>query len=500
MWAYASFVGGRLLVLASMAVLARLLTPRQFGIVGFALTFLAFISMLKDLGLNQALVAYRGDDIEERAGTVFAASVGIGALMSLATVALAPLAADFFGQPRLVAIVPVLGLNFFVQAIGGTHYALAQRQLNFRSRAGAETADVLVRGATGTALALLGAGVWSLVLGYVVGSIVKTVGLWILVPWRPRGRLRRAHLQGMIGFGGTLAVVDIVSAMIGNVDYLFVGKILGAGALGLYTIGYRLPELIIMNLSVIAGVAMFPAFAQVKRSLLRHAYLVGFRYTIMVALPLTAGMLVLAKPMVLALFGAKWAPAAGPMRMLALFALAITVDIPAGTVYKATGRARILLALSIPKLVLLCTGLALFTHDGIVVAAACQTALAAGFLSVGICLVWRLLGVSPRMLWWEARPIVLSVAAMSAVILLLHYVIGSPWPTLAACLPAGAATYGLALWLLAPRAVADLLHKVAPGGLGNARVPRPRRASRPASDGVDRTADPVPSVMQGGRR
>ena len=96
----------------------------------------------------------------------------------------------------------------------------------------------------------------------------------------------------------------------------------------------------------------------------------------MIALPLTAGMLVLAKPLVLTLFGHKWAHAVGPMQVLSLFALAITIDIPAGTVYKAIGKAHILLRLSIPKALLLIVGLILFTHYGIVPAAACQTVLA----------------------------------------------------------------------------------------------------------------------------
>jgi O-antigen/teichoic acid export membrane protein len=462
-WAYGSFVGGRLLVLVSTAILARLLNPRDFGTVGFALTFLAFVDTLQGLGLTQALVAYRGQDLMERANTVFIVTVGVGAGMWLVACALGPVAASFFHQPQVKLLMPVLGVNFLIRAIGSTHYALAQRRFDFRARAGAEFADVIVRGGAGIALALAGAGVWSIVLGYVVGTVAMTGAMWISVPWRPKMRPTRRHLDGMIGFGGALATVDIISAVVSNLDYLFVGRILGATALGLYTMGYRLPELIISNLAVIAGLAMFPAFAQVERERLRHVYLVGFRYTIMVSLPVTAGMLLLARPLVLALFGQKWVGAVAPMRMLALVALAITIDIPAGTVYKAVGKGRILLRLSIPKLVLLGAALSLFTRYGIVATAICQAVIAWSFTVIGIGLVWRMLGAGPRRLWDQAWPLLLSVGIMSAVTFALRSLIVSDALQLVVCVPVGAGVYVLSLWRLAPHAMFDVLMKVAPG-------------------------------------
>src|SRR5947209_1573686 len=107
-WAYGSFVGGRLLVLGSTAVLARVLDPKDFGVGGFALTFLAFVDTLQGLGLTQALVAHRGEDLLERANTVFSVTVAVGAGMWLLSIALAPVAASYFDQPRVEHLMPVL--------------------------------------------------------------------------------------------------------------------------------------------------------------------------------------------------------------------------------------------------------------------------------------------------------------------------------------------------------------------------------------------------------
>src|SRR5207248_1694823 len=128
-------------------------------------------------------------------------------VLAVATGALGPAAAAFFHQPRLVELMPVLGTNFLLVGLGSTHSALAQKRMDFQSRTIAELADVIVRGALGVVLALAGAGVWSLVIGYSVGSAVWTATIWLRVPWRPRLRPKRSHLRVLLGFGGALTGV-----------------------------------------------------------------------------------------------------------------------------------------------------------------------------------------------------------------------------------------------------------------------------------------------------
>jgi O-antigen/teichoic acid export membrane protein len=462
-WAYSSYIGGRLLVLVSTAILARLLTPKDFGVVALALIFMAFLETVKDLGLSQALVASR-EDVTERANTVFVSSIVLGAALSLVVAAISPLAALFFDEPRLVQLLPVLGLNFLIRSLGSTHYALAQKWLAFRARTLAEFADVVVRGLTGIALALAGAGVWSLVLGYVVGTAVLTVSLWVLVPWRPALRFRRRYLPDLLRFGGAVTGVDLISAVIGNVDYVFVGKILGPASLGLYTLAYRLPELVIMNLSTTAGQVLFPALTNVARSALGHAYLVAFRYTLMISLPLAASMAVLADPLVLAAFGPKWHGAVAPMQVLTIFAFGVTVGIPAGVAYKSVGRADVLLKLAVPRAALLVGSVALLANRGIVAVAGCQAAVAGLFSIIGLVLASRLLQVGPHRLLGAIWPPLVASAAMAGVLFVLERAITPPWPTLVASGVAGAAVYLGMLWLLARDALRDLWLKLRPSG------------------------------------
>ena len=461
-WAYGSYVGGRALVLLATAVLARLLTPADFGLVALALIFIGLLETVKDLGLAQSLMVAPEAELEERAQTAFVFSVAVGALLAGVVAALSPVAAAFFDEPELVGILSALGANFLLRALGSTHYALAQKRIDFRRRSAAEFADVLVRGSTGIGLALSGAGAWSLVAGYLAGTVALTTVLWILVPWRPSLRPRLAHLRQMLGFGGTLTAIDVASAAVANVDYLFVGRVLGTSALGLYALGYRLPELLVYNLSVVAGMVLFPAFAALDRSALKRAFLVSLRYTLMLALPIATALAILAEPFIFAAFGDQWSGSVPAMQVLSLFALAVTVAVPAGTVFKAIGRPGIILWLALPRAVVLVIAIALFVDEGIVAVAACQAAAALLFDAVELALASRLLEVTGRAIMAELWPLALGTAVMGAALIPIDLAIASPWLSLAAAVPAGVALYGAVLWLFARDAVRGLLGTLSP--------------------------------------
>jgi O-antigen/teichoic acid export membrane protein len=445
-----------MLTLVSTAILARLLTPRDFGLVALAVLFITLLDTLSDLGVSQALVIGKHDDELELAETTFVWTVLFGAGLSLATAALSPLAALFFGQPRLALLLSVLGLRFVVRGFGATHYALAQKRIDFRWRTAAELADVGARGFTGIGLALAGFGVWSLVLAYVAGSIAFSVTLWLVVPWRPKLRPKRSHLPHMLRFGGLLTAVDINAAVQNNVDYAFIGRVLGTTDLGLYTLGFRLPELLIATLSVVAGRVLFPAFAAIERSDLSYAFVMSLRYTLMVALPMTAALAVLAHPFVLLAFGDQWGRSVPVMQLLTVFALGAAIGTPAGTAYKATGSAGVLLALGLPRTFLLFASIAIFIHGGIVAVAACVAAVTTVSAAINLGFAMRLLQVGPRRIWSAAWPSLVSAGGMAAVLIPIDRVIASPWQTLVVGAVLGGSTYLTLLWVFARDALIRL--------------------------------------------
>jgi O-antigen/teichoic acid export membrane protein len=455
-WAYGSFVGARVLSLLATAVLARLLTPEDFGLVALALIAIAFLDMFPGLGVGDALVVAADDEVEEQAETAFVVSVVVGFGFGVVLAALGPIASSFFEQPELVAIMPVLGISFFVRGFAGTHAALAQKRLDFRSRTAAEMADAITRGLVSVFLAFAGAGVWSLVVGYVVGSAAWAICLWLLVAWRPRLRPRRAHLRRLLGFGGTLTAVGVMGAFLTQFDYVVVGRVLGATELGFYSMATRIPELFILGLAGIAGRVLFPAFASLGDEAVPRAFLASLRYATLVALPLTVFLAVLAEPITLALLGDQWTPSVGAMQVLCLWVAAATLGQVCGNVFKGRGRVDLILMLAVPQAVALVVGSLAVVDRGIVAVACVQAGLAVCGLSAALAIARRLFKLSAFALFDAVRPAVLGAGALAVSLVIIARTLDSPWPTILVGAGVGSVAYIGLVMRLAPDSLTTL--------------------------------------------
>jgi len=462
-WAYGSYVGGRILVLLSIAVLARLLSPRDFGLVALALTFTALLETIGDFGLGQALVVSKEDDISERANTVFVYGLGIGLSGCLVILALSPFIADFFNEPAVLPLLAALSLNFPLRALGATQYALAQRSMNFRARTIAELSNVTVRGALGVVLAFIGFGAWSLVLGYLVGTLVLAIVLWIMVPWKPRLRASRAHARELFTFGGTLTGVDVLHGVSVSADTLIIGRVLGPIQLGLYSLGQRLPQLLVVNLSVVAGTVLFPAYTKVEQNRLGSVFLTSLRFTMIIAAPLAVGLIVLADPIILAVFGDQWHGAVEPMQIMAIYAVILTLEIPGGTIFKVTNRATILLKLAIPRTIMLYVVIGLTAHAGIVAVAVALTLVTALFAGIALVMASRVIGVRALSMLNTSWAPLLASAGSGLALYAVTMVIDGAWPQILVGTVAGGVAYLALLWLFARDALEYLLGKTFPG-------------------------------------
>jgi O-antigen/teichoic acid export membrane protein len=462
-WSYGSYVGSRGASLLAIAILTRLISPGDFGLVALAGTFMTFLDMLQGLGVGNALVVVKEDDVEAQAETAFAVSTVVGLVLSLSTAALSPLAVTLFHQPRLYAVMPALGATFLLYALGSTHYALATKRMDFRSRTAAELADALVRGGVGVALALAGAGVWSLVVGYSAGNIAMVVVLWKLVPWRPRLRPSRRHLRALLSFGGATTAVGIMAAFLSEFDNLVIGRVLGVTQLGYYSIATKLPLLFIISLAAVAGDVLFPAFATLEREQMGAAFLTALRYTAMVALPLTAILVTLAQPITLAVFGARWGPAVAASQVLCVWAVMSPISMVCGNAFKSRGRANLLLALAIPQAVAIIVGSLLLVRQGIVAVSWLQAAIAVVAQVITIAIAQRMFGLSTRSVVAAFGPPLLAAAGLALALLGVHAVIAAPWLAVIAGGAVGLPVYAGLLHVAAPTLLPRLRATAFPG-------------------------------------
>lgn len=459
-WNYVSFASGKVLVIVTMAVLARLLTPADFGVVGYTTLVIAYLGVLMDLGLGAALIQRR-HDVEKAAETVYAVNLILGALLTTGVALGAPLVAEFFREPLVTPLLRVLSFTFVLEALGSVPLVLLKRDLAFRRKLIPDVGRSVVKGVVSIAAALTGFGVWALVWGQLAGVLASVVLSWWVVGHRPRPRIHRAELRSLSRFGAPLIVTDIQYAIWSNLDYVVVGRLLGAASLGVYTLAYRLPELLVQSVWRVLATAIFPVFSTIQErvDLLRRGYLATIRYTQTVVVPLCIGLFLTAEQSVATLFGSQWSEAVPVLRVMAIFCLIGSIGVNAGDVYKALGRTGVLARLALLELVALIPALLIGARYGIVGVAWAHAAVAAGDTTVRLAVANRMVGTTFRDVWRQIAPSLAAGAWMiAAVVPMLWLTAGAGVASsLLAATGVGTAVYAVALWKLDPAVVRRML-------------------------------------------
>ena len=272
-WTYASHYGGKLLVFVSTTILARLLTQEDFGIVGFALVVISFLYVLNDLGIGSALIYYADDPDAPHTG--FWLGLLMGIVLFGITWLIAPLAGTFFHDARAVPVTRALGSTFPIIALGNVHESLLHKNLAFRRKFIPDVTKMTSKGLTSIILALLGFSFWSMVAGQIVGAVVLVIAYWYTLPFRPQFRFNQKLVRPLLSYGSGIVAVNAIAILLTNADYLFVGRFLGAAALGVYTLAFRIPDMLIIQFCTVVGKVLFPVYAKMrdnKRSL-QNAFL-----------------------------------------------------------------------------------------------------------------------------------------------------------------------------------------------------------------------------------
>ena len=395
-WQTASFVLGKLLILVSTIILARLLLPRDFGLVGLALVFITYADVVTDLGVAQALVFFPSGQRRSDAAVVVCLAVSL--LFAGIAIVLAPQAAAFFGHPEVTAMFQVLSISLVLRASGQVPDALLRKGLRFRSRLKADVYRSAVQGLISIALALLGLGPWAIIYGYLAGSLIWTAVVWALVDFRLSPdfwRIRRATLSPLLIYGLPAAASTFLLTLVFNVDYLIVGRILGAQALGLYTLGFRIPELLIINLFSVLSVVAFPLYrlASDQPGRIQRGYLFGLRLQAVFGVAAGVELAVLAPMVVHVLFGPRWEGAIVPLEALALYAAFRSLGVGPNDVFRAIGRPGLLTTLSLVRLAAVAPALVAATAFGINGVSWAQAAVALPLAIFMQAVASRILGI-----------------------------------------------------------------------------------------------------------
>jgi PST family polysaccharide transporter len=337
----ASQVASLALRTGAIVVLARLLDPEDFGLVGMVTAFTGVLTWFRDFGLSAAAVQ-RVDITADQHSTLFWINVLFGALLALVTLAAAPAIAGFYHEPRLFWVTAVLGTAFLFNAVGIQHSAMLQRQMRFTAMAVISMVSLMAGAATAIAGAAIGYGHWALVASSVVNPLVASIGFWMATGWVPGAPRRRAGIRSMMHFGGTLTLNGIVAYVGFNADKVMIGRFLGVDALGVYGRGFQLVNMPIDNLNSAVGEVAFSALSRVQNDpgRLRSYFLKGFSFLLGLTLPITIACGLFADDLVLVLLGPKWQASTEILRLLAPTIAVMAVINPMGWLISSLGLVR----------------------------------------------------------------------------------------------------------------------------------------------------------------
>ena len=339
MWTTGAKVGQQLLQFVITVVLARLLVPADFGLVGLIAVFTGFATVLIDFGFSGALI--QRTDIEPRhLSSAFWLNIATGAALTLVFAAASPGIAWFYGRPELLAIAAVWGIDFFLNAFSAVQGAIVQRSMRFRRLAVIETAATAGSGVIAIALASGGAGVWSLVAFVLTGSLLRSTGLWLLTDWTPVWSVDLGAIRDLWGFSLNLVGFNAINYWSRNGDNLIVGRVLGATALGIYSRAYTTMLMPLSNISAITARVMFPTLSRLQDepARVRTIYLRSIRLIALVSFPMSVGLFVAARPFVLALFGPRWEAVIPILKILCISGFAQPIGATVGWIYQSQGR------------------------------------------------------------------------------------------------------------------------------------------------------------------
>ena len=352
-WVFGGRIAQRGIDFVRLVVLARLLMPEDFGIVGVALLAVSVSGIFSETGFRLALVQRKGD-IREFLDTTWVVSVMRGVILGAILFGIAPFVAQFFGNSMVSPVLRVIAISCILEGLTNIGIVYFQKELEFRKQFIYELSGSIADIAVSITVAIILQNVWALVFGLLAGRLVSCIVSYIIHPYRPRFRFQLRQAKELFVFGKWLLASSIVVFLVTQGDDAFLGKILGLTTLGFYQMAFRFGNLPNTEIGAIGAVA-FPTYSKIQDniSLLKDTYLRILRLISFAAIPIAGGLFMLAPHFTHIFLGDKWMPI---VPALMIFAVSATIKIMVGsanTLYNAVGKPRLSFKMTLATLIAL---------------------------------------------------------------------------------------------------------------------------------------------------
>jgi len=340
--------------LARLIILARILAPHDFGLLGIALLTMATLETFSQTGFQTALIQKK-EDIRSHLDAAWTVLILRGFILFAILYLIAPYAATFFNAPEAKPIIQVIGFSVLLQAFTNIGVIYFQKELEFNKEFIYQFAGILADFIVAVSAVLILRNVWALVFGLLAGNAARFTVSYLIHPYRPHLSSDWGKAKELFGFGRWILGSSILVFLITQGDDIFVGKLLGVAALGFYQMAYRISNMPATEITHVISQVTFPAYSKLQDDIsnLREAYLKVLQLTAFLSFPITGLIFVLAPDFTMIFLGEKWMPIVPAMVVLALWGLIRSIGATTGPIFQGVGKPGIATKLQFARLILL---------------------------------------------------------------------------------------------------------------------------------------------------
>lgn len=397
-------------------VLARLLDPSEYGLIGMAFIFITLSQTIADSGLTSSLIR-KSNATDDDYQTVFAVNLGLGLLMFAVLYVSAEFIADFFKEPRLVDIVRVLAITVVINAFAQIQRTILTKRIDFKSQTKVSLVAAILSGVAGICMAYMGYGVWALIAQQLVQTIIRTIAYWAYTRWVPRIRFSKRLFHEHFSFGWKLLVSNVISASFAEASNAVIGRYYSAMSLGYYTKARNITRVFSTNMTETINRVTYPVLSEMQGDKARmfSAYRRMIRTTMLPTFFCMLMLAAVAEPLILTLVGEKWLPSVGMIQVLCFYLMLYPLHALNLNMLQVSGRSDLYLRIEIIKDILQIIPLVLGATMGIYWMLWTSVVLAFNAYYLNAYYSGRFVGYS---MWMQIKDIIpgFCVAAISAIV------------------------------------------------------------------------------------
>jgi O-antigen/teichoic acid export membrane protein len=377
-WSVSERISLQVIQIGISIILARLLDPSEFGLIGMLAIFTSIAQSILDSGFGSALIQKK-DATQTDSSSIFYFNLFIGILLASIFFFISPLISKFYNQPLLTPITRVLSLNVIISAFSLVQLSLLRKNLHFKNHFIVGIISVIFSGVCGIVAAKVGLGVWSLVIQTLSYSIAQAATLWIINNWRPKWQFSFASLKSMFSFGSKLLVAGVIETIFKNIYQTLIGKSYTASDVGYYSRALTMETAATVTTSMALGQVIFPAFSpyQDDNITLKQVHSKTIKMSMFLHMPLMIGLIAIAEPLFLFLLTAKWANSIPYFQLLCVAGIFYPIQVQNYNLFRIKGRSDFILKFGILKHTLIAIALAVTYKHGIMALILGQVVVAA---------------------------------------------------------------------------------------------------------------------------